>query len=95
VLDAQIGDYVAVARRRGDEWFVGAMTDWTARELTIDLSFLPPGAHALAAWADGANAGRWGSDFRVSEQTVDRSSKLTARLAAGGGWAARIRPARP
>jgi len=95
VLDARIGDCVAVARRRGDEWFVGAMTDWTPRELTIDCAFLPPGSFTLTAWADGANAGRWGSDFLMTEQAVDRSSKLAVRLAAGGGWAARIRPARP
>jgi alpha-glucosidase len=89
-LDGRIGDWVAVARRRGGEWFVGAMTDWTARELALDLSFLPPGRYRLTAWADGANAGRWGSDFRVMERTVDRETTLTVRLAPGGGWAGRI-----
>ena len=46
VLDAQIGDYVVVARRNGRDWCLGAMTDWTPRELTLDLSFLPEGARS-------------------------------------------------
>ena len=43
MLDARIADYVVVARRNGKDWYVGAMTDWTARNLEIDLSFLPEG----------------------------------------------------
>ena len=53
VLDAKIGEYVVVARRNGREWYVGAMTDWTARELEIDLSFLPDGT-----FSDGRLSGR-------------------------------------
>ena len=58
VRDAKIGDYVLVARRSGREWYVGAMTDWTARELEVDFSFLPEGEFKLDAYQDGVNAGR-------------------------------------
>jgi alpha-glucosidase len=90
VLDARIGDYVAVARRHGRDWYVGAMTDWTARELTLDLSFLPDGRFEVDAWQDGANAERWGSDYKRVKSAADKSTRLPVRLAPGGGWAARI-----
>jgi alpha-glucosidase len=92
VLDAKFADYVLVARRRGREWWVGAMTDWTAREIELDFSFLPPGSFALDAFADGVNADRWGSDTKRLKQGVDRSTKLRLKLAEGGGWAARLTP---
>jgi alpha-glucosidase len=92
VLDGKIGDYVAVARRHGRDWYVGAMTDWTARDLEIDLSFLPEGAFELDAYADGVNADRWASDYARAKSDVDRTRRVKVRLAEGGGWAARLRP---
>ena len=50
VLAAQLGDYVAIARRRGHDWYIGAMTDWTSRTLDIDFSFLPAGRFEMAAY---------------------------------------------
>jgi alpha-glucosidase len=90
VLDARIADYVAVARRSGRDWYVGAMTDWTARELEIDFSFLPAGEFAMTSYKDGVNADRYGSDYRMEKSVVNRSMKMKIRLAPGGGWAARI-----
>ncbi len=92
VVDAKLGDYVVVARRNGKDWYVGAMTDWTARELTLDLSFLPEGHFQLDAYEDGSNADRWGSDYRRAKSAADRSMRLKIRLAEGGGWAARLTP---
>jgi alpha-glucosidase len=94
VLHARIGDVLAIARRRGNDWYVGALTDWTPRELTIDLSFLPAGAFALDAYEDGPNADRQGSDYVRSKRDVDSATRLTVKLAPGGGWAARITPQR-
>jgi alpha-glucosidase len=90
VLDGRIGDYVVIARRHGREWYVGAMTDWTARELEIDFSFLPPGRFQMNAYQDGVNANRFGSDYRKENSEVDRNTKIKIRLAEGGGWAARL-----
>ena len=92
VLDARLSDYVLVVRRSGREWWAGAMTDWTARELELDLSFLPEGGFALDAFSDGVNADRWGSDTERMKRRVDRSTKLRVKLAEGGGWAARLTP---
>jgi alpha-glucosidase len=91
VLHAKMGDYVAIARRHDRDWYVGAMTDWTARELEIDFSFLPAGSYQLEAYEDGPNADRSGNDYRLTATRVDRNTKLKIKLAGGGGWAARIR----
>jgi alpha-glucosidase len=90
-LGGSIGDYVTVARRNGSVWFAGAMTNWTARDLDIDLSFLPAGHHyVITAYQDGVNADRFASDYRQTEAKVDHNTKLKVHLAPGGGWAARI-----
>src|SRR5579872_575771 len=90
VLDARIAEYVVVARRNGRDWYVGAMTDWTARNLEINLSFLPEGKFTMEAYQDGVNADRNASDYKKITMQVDRTTKLTLPLASGGGWAARI-----
>jgi alpha-glucosidase len=81
-----------VARRKGGNWYIGAMTDWTARELELDLSFLPRGSFQMEAYQDGANASRYGDDYRKTKTEVNTTTKLKIGLAEGGGWAARIQP---
>ena len=90
VLDGRIAEYVVVARRNGRDWYVGAMTDWTPRNLEIDLSFLPEGNFRMEAYQDGVNADRNASDYKKKSIPVNRTTKLTLALASGGGWAARI-----
>jgi alpha-glucosidase len=90
VLDASIAEYVAVARRNGKEWYVGAMTDWTPRNLEVDLSFLPEGNFTMEVYQDGVNADRYASDYKKATVPVNKNTKLTLPLASGGGWAARI-----
>ena len=92
VLDGKIAEYVVVARRNGRDWYVGAMTNWTPREIDIDLSFLPDGKYSMEAYQDGVNADRNASDYKQVKTQVDKSTKLRLKLAPGGGWAARIHP---
>ena len=91
-LAAKIGEYVVVARRNGNDWYIGALTDWTPREIAIDLSFLPSGQFAMTGYQDGVNADRMASDYKKVTGMVDRSTKLTLKLAPGGGWAAHLTP---
>ncbi|PWT89267.1 MAG: alpha-glucosidase [Blastocatellia bacterium] len=90
VLSAKIGDYVVVARRHDNDWYIGAMTDWTPRDLDLDLSFLPAGNFKMLSYEDGMNADRIGSDYRKQSNTVSNTTRQKIHLAAGGGWAARI-----
>ena len=90
VLDAKIADYVLLARQNGDDWYVGAMTDDSPRELNADLSFLGEGNYTADIWKDGINADRNGNDFKKVTLDVTKDSKLKIVLAPGGGYAARI-----
>jgi alpha-glucosidase len=91
-LSGKISDYVVVARRSGHDWYVGAMTDWTPRELDIDFSFLPDGNFQMESFEDGVNADRMASDYKMTKTQVNKTTKLKVKLAPGGGWAARIVP---
>lgn len=89
-LDGKVGEYVALARKKGDTWYVGAMSNWNARDLMLDFSFLGDGAFQAVVFKDGINADRDATDYRMEVIKVSRDSKLNIHLAPGGGWAARI-----
>jgi alpha-glucosidase len=90
-LDGKLGEYIVIARRKGTTWYVAAMTDWTPRDLTIDLSFLGTGKHQAEIFADGINAMKEASDYKRSQQTVTSTDRLNIHLSSGGGWTAIIR----
>lgn len=90
VLKGAMGDYIAVARRNGDSWYIGAMTDWTPRALELDLSFLSEGTFMMEVFKDGINADRFAEDYKLETHEVNSSSKVTVQMAPGGGWAAII-----
>ena len=93
-LDGEVAEYVAIARRKGDTWYVGAMTNWKPRDLTIALPFLDDGDHEAVVFADGVNAHRDATDYRRAVLSVSAATKLDVHLAPGGGWAAIIFPPR-
>jgi alpha-glucosidase len=70
------------------------MTDWTARTLEIDFSFLPAGRFRMVSYEDGPNAENMGNDYKSTTRDINRNTKLKITLASGGGWAARIHPNR-
>lgn len=89
-LKAQFSDYITVARKSGNEWYVGAMTDWNRRDLEIDFSFLDDGEYSMILYQDGMNADRYAEDYKKIELKVKASDKKIIHLAPGGGWVARI-----
>lgn len=91
-LDAKFGEYLVMARRKGDHWFVGGMTNWTARDITLDFSFLPEGPFTAEIFRDGINADRDATDYKREMVPVSNTSLLKLHLAPGGGLALRIRP---
>lgn len=92
VLAAKVGEYIVTARRSGREWYVGALTNWTARDLEIDLSWLGSGEFTADIYRDGPNADRAGVDYAREQRPVTANDRLTIHLAPGGGFAARIVP---
>lgn len=92
VLAARVGDYLAVARRSGDVWYIGAMTDWDARTLSLDVSFLGDGAWSAVRFMDGVNADRDPQDYARVVSDMERPDTLVVQLAPGGGWVARLEP---
>jgi alpha-glucosidase len=89
-LDGKVGEYAAVARKKGDTWYVGAMTDWDARNLTLDFAFLGEGVYQATIFKDGMNADRDGTDYKKEVINISSGDKLNIQLAPGGGWAARL-----
>jgi alpha-glucosidase len=92
VLSGKIANHIAIARKSGNEWFIGAMTNWDARNLELDLSFLGAGKYSVSIWHDGSNADRFASDYEMTTISATSADKLLIRLAPGGGWVARIIP---
>lgn len=92
VLDAKVSEYIILARKKENTWFLGAMTDWAAREMTIDFQFLDDGDYSLEIWQDGLNADKHAADFKKIRTTVNNKSKIAIHLASGGGWVAIASP---
>src|SRR3712207_2706333 len=94
VLAGEIGKYIVVARRKGGDWFLGAMTNEEARTLRVPLDFLGRGRYALKANADGEGAAADPKQLSVSDVNVRAGDALTLKLAPGGGYAAQLKPTR-
>ncbi len=89
-LNGEISKYVTIARRSENDWYLGSMTNWDARKLEVDLSFLGSGNFKAEIFRDGVNAHRSGSDFRKEIVDVPADRKMTIKMAPGGGFAMKI-----
>jgi len=89
-LGGQVSQYAVIARRKGNTWYLGAMSNWDARDITIDFSFLGEGNYEAVVFKDGINADREATDYKKTTTQLSSKDKLTIHCAPGGGWAARI-----
>ena len=89
-LDGKVGEFAAIARKKGETWFVGAMSNWTPREITLDFSFLDAGSYQATIFKDGSNADRDVTDYKKEVIKITSGDKVKIQLAPGGGWVARI-----
>ena len=90
-LESQFGDYVAMARRNGNTWYVGVMNDWTARKVEVDLSkILGEGEYVAEVFRDGVNADRLGEDYIHETITLPTSRKVVADMAPAGGYVIKV-----
>ncbi|MCR6662933.1 MAG: glycoside hydrolase family 97 protein [Luteimonas sp.] len=90
VLSGAIGEYIVVARRQGDDWYIGAMTNEAARSVDVPLGFLAPGAYRATLWLDGDQP----TDIRREQREIDpaTATPLRLRLSPGGGATIRLSP---
>ncbi len=92
VLKASVGELLSIARRRGREWWIGTLTDASARELTLPLGFLGRGEYRAEILSDTPAEGGGTPDLRKSEQRVAAGQRLAIRLAPAGGNLIRLQP---
>jgi alpha-glucosidase len=92
VLNGSPGEFVTIARRHGDEWYLGSMTNWTPRTLEIPLSFLGGGNYTAEIYSDASDAATQPKQVSIHRQQVKAAQTLTLHLAAGGGCAIRFMP---
>lgn len=90
VLQGQLGESIVVARKTGETWYVGGMTDWTAREVTLNFDFLDNGSYEVVLFRDGVNADKQAEDYKKEEFIISSTSKKKIRMASGGGFAMSI-----
>ena len=90
LLDGAIGEYIVSARRSGDTWYVGGITNESARSYSLNCSFLPDGQYEATVFADGANAFRIATDYKVIKQTVTSASHIDLKMANEGGFVVRL-----
>ncbi|MBP2832898.1 glycoside hydrolase family 97 protein [Aquimarina sp. U1-2] len=89
VLDAQIEEQIVLARMKNEDWYIGAMGGMEEREILLDFSFLPDGiTYQATIFNDGSNANTFAEDYQITSQQVTNQTKITIRLAKGGGWTA-------
>ena len=92
VLAAEAGQYIVMAKRRGDKWFIGGITNDKGRELDVTLDFLPDDAEfEMTSFVDGVNAGTMAMDYLHKKSVVNKGTKLHIRMVGNGGFAAAIR----
>lgn len=94
VLNGMPGEYVTVARKHGVDWYLGAMTNGTARTLELPLRFLGRGRYTAEIYQDDPAGTSGPAHLATRTKGVTASDTLKAELAAGGGFAVRFVPAR-
>lgn len=90
VLHTEIGGHTVLARKNGDDWFIGAITSWDPKSFEISLDFLDAGEYQLEYIEDGINADTRAIDYVKKSKTVSNEEVLNISLVSGGGWVGRL-----
>ncbi len=91
-LQAKAGEYLAIARRNGNNWYIGAMTDFAKRNLKLSFDFLNDKKYTMTFLSDGLNADRHSADYRIDKKSVSNIDGISIELEKGGGWVAVLVP---
>jgi alpha-glucosidase len=92
IPDAKAGEFIVTARRKGDDWYVAGMTNWSARDLTVKFDFLADGNYEATICRDGINADRYAADYVIQKGIiVKKNDEMNIHLAPGGGFLIQLR----
>ncbi|MFT3739649.1 MAG: glycoside hydrolase family 97 catalytic domain-containing protein [Breznakibacter sp.] len=95
-LDAQLGKYILMAKQSGKDWYVGGMSNWDARSIDVDFSFLSPGiSYQAVILKDDPASGTQPTKYIPETKVVAQGSRLTFDMAKGGGFVIRLREMNP
>jgi alpha-glucosidase len=89
-LDGKIGDFAVIARRKGTDWHVAGLNNWTEKPVTLTFDFLDSSEYSATIFIDGVNADRIGSDYKKITKTIRKGSTLEIEMASGGGFAIKL-----
>ncbi len=89
-VDGEIGEYIVTRRQKGEEYYIGGLTNWTPRDISLSFDFLPEGQWNVSVYRDGVNADRVGKDHVIETYVVNSSSSATIHLAPAGGFAIKL-----
>jgi len=93
-LDGKVGDYAVIARRKGADWFVSGITDWTGRKVNVNFDFLGNEKYNAEIFTDGANANRVGRDYKRTVKQIGKGDTMEIEMANGGGFAIKLTAAK-
>ena len=91
IADGKIGEHIVTVRQHGENWYVGGMTNWDERDVTLDFSFLPEGCvYEATLFTDGINANKNAEDYVKKVMTVKKGDTQQIHMASGGGFAMKL-----
>lgn len=90
IISAKLSDHIIIARKSGNDWFIGVMGNSIKRDFSLDLSFLSEGDFVMESFSDGLNADKYASDYQHNTQEVTAKSTINISLAPSGGWVGKI-----
>jgi len=91
ILEAKVANYIITARKKGEDWFIAGMTDWTARIFNLKLNFLSEQSYGATMCEDGINADRYAADYSIKTFSVKKEDSILIQMAPGGGFLIRLK----
>ncbi|HJW16186.1 MAG TPA: glycoside hydrolase family 97 protein [Flavisolibacter sp.] len=90
ILDGSIGEYIVTARKKGEDWYIGGMTNWSPRTIELVTEIIEPGVYKAALCKDGVNADKYPSDYHIEQFTWQKGQPLKIGMAPGGGFVLKL-----
>jgi len=90
ILQGRIGEYIITARRKGDNWYIGALNNSISRDITLQFDFVNARDYKATICKDGLNADNYAADYELAERDFKKDDNLAIHLATGGGFLIRL-----